>query len=150
MSLFEPLNSDDNLKEIIKSAYDLELDISGSWGYTQDDATIIHSTDTPLHQFEHIFASMRAYTEMSMTKEKDDRYGSININEISREELTANTILYHKVVYEVTAMKESLYTTFIKEYKENYGKEAFDLALHFKRREAATLHREVTHWFQIN
>jgi len=47
-------------------------------------------------------------------------------------------------------MKEDLYTAFIKEYKEGYGKENFDLIEHFKKRKEATLTREVTHYFKVN
>jgi len=45
-------------------------------------------------------------------------------------------------------MKETIYANFINEYKENYGKKDFDLTAHFKAREAATLTREVTQWFE--
>jgi hypothetical protein len=150
MPIFTPLASDNNLKEILKSAFDTDLDISGSWGYTQDLATTIHSATSPLTQFEHIFASMRAYTEMSMTREEDSRYGSINLNEIQREQISVDTLVYDRVIYKITAMKESQYREFIKEYKDGYGKKDFDLTAHFKRREEATLSREVTHWFEIS
>jgi len=149
MSPFEPLKSDNDLKEILKSAFDANLDISGSWGYTQVLSTIIHSTDNTLPQFEHMFASMRAYVEMNMTQDISSRYGSINLNEIKRERLTVDTLIYDKVIYKVTAIKESIYNTFITEYKEGYGQEDFDITAHFKRREEATLSRDVTHWFEI-
>lgn len=150
MPQFEQLKSDNDLKEILKSAFDANLDISGSWGYTQALSTVIHSTDNPLAQFEHMFASMRAYVEMSMTLEEALRYGSINLNEIQRERLTLDKLVYDKVIYTVSAIKESVYNTFINEYKEGYGQKDFDLSAHFKRREEATLRREVTHWFEIH
>jgi len=149
MPQFEMLKSDNDLKEIINAAFDTDLDISGSWGYTQELSTIIYSTDTPLAQFEHIFASMRAYVEMNMTREKEVRYGSINLNEISREQMINDSCVYDVVTYKLTAMRENIYADFIKEYKESYGKDDFDLSEHFKRREAATLMREVKHWFDI-
>ena len=148
MLLFEELKSDNDLKQIIKSAFDVDLDIAGSWGYTQELSTIIHSTDTPLVQMEHIFASMRAYVEMNMTQEKEIRYGSINLNEVSRKKIVKDTLLYDVVTYKLTAMKEDIYAHFIKEYKEGYGKNDFDLSEHFTRRENSTLTREVTHWFE--
>jgi len=148
MLLFEELKSDNDLKQIIKSAFDVDLDIAGSWGYTQELSTIIHSTDTPLVQMEHIFASMRAYVEMNMTQEKEIRYGSINLNEVSRKKIVKDTLLYDVVTYKLTAMKEDIYAHFIKEYKEGYGKNNFDLSEHFTRRENSTLTREVTHWFE--
>jgi predicted small secreted protein len=149
MPQFETLKSENNLKEILKSAFDANLDITGSWGYSKELSTIIHSTDNPLPQFEHMFASMRAYIEMSMTREETSRYGSINLNEIARERLTLDNLVYDKVSYKISAIKESIYNTFIKEYKESYGQKDFDIAAHFKRREEATLSREVTHWFEI-
>jgi predicted small secreted protein len=146
---FAQLKSNNDLKEILQSAFDANLDISGSWGYTQALSTIIHSTDNTLPQFEHMFASMRAYIEMSMTQEEAFRYGSINLNELHREQLTFNSLVYDKVIYKISAIKESVYNTFINEYKEGYGQQDFDISAHFKRREEATLSREVTHWFEI-
>lgn len=150
MVQFDRLKSDNNLQEVLKTAFDADLDISGSWGYTEALATIIHSKDTPLEQFEHIFASIRAYIEMNMTQEKEERYGSINLNESSRERISKETLIYDKVTYKVTAMKEDLYAVFINEYKEGYGKADFNLSEHFKRRKDATLVREVNHWFEIH
>ena len=43
-------------------------------------------------------------------------------------------------------MLESDYAKFIDEYKDGYGKEGFDIQDHFKRREEATLKREVVYW----
>jgi len=147
--IFEILKSNNDLKKIIQSAFSTELDISGSWGYTQALSTIIHTTPLPLKEFEHIFASMRAYTEMNMTRPKEERYGSINLTEIAREREIQNNLIYDKVYYKITAMKENMYAHFITQYKEHYGKETFDLSKHFKDRENATLTREVIHWFEI-
>jgi len=150
MPQFEALKSSNDLKEILKSAFDADLDISGSWGYTKELATIIHTTDNPILQFEHMFVSMRAYVEMNMTQDEEKRYGSINLNEINRERLTFDTLIYDKVIYKISAIKESMYNTFIQEYKEGYGQKDFDITEHFRRREEATLSREVTHWFEIH
>lgn len=107
-------------------------------------------TENPLTQFEHMFASMRAYVDMSMTQEATTRYRSINLNEAQRERITVDNLVYDKVVYTLSAIKESEYNTFINEYKESYGQKYFDLSAHFKRREEATFQREVTHWFEVH
>ncbi len=150
MSVFDELSNDEPVHEVIKSAFDTDLPIDGAWGYTKEALTIITSSDTPYAQIEHMFASMRAYLEMNMTLNEASRYGSINVNELFREEIGTEANKYHKVTYEITAMKESRYTTFIKEYKENYGKKDFDLTTHFQKRKEATLRREVTHWFELS
>lgn len=149
MPTFEALSADNDIKEVIKSAFDTDLEIEGAWGYTEAEATIILKSDMPYPQFEHIFASMRAYVEMNMTKEEEERYGSINLSEDSREEIINDQGTFHKVGYALTAMKEQRYNAFIKAYKEGHGEKDFDLNQHFNERKEATLHREVTHWFKI-
>jgi len=150
MPTFQELKSDNDLKEIIKTAFDMTMDISGDWGYTEASATKIHSSPNPIVQLEHTFASMRAYTEMSMTLEEEERYGSINVNEKSRETLLKDSKEYHQACYEVTAMKEADYKAFINEYKEKSEKPGFDMADHFQRRKEATIKREVIHWFDVS
>ena len=150
MPQFEPLKSNNDLKAILKSAFDTDFDLSGAWGYRQDSATHIHSTELPLSQIEHILASMRTYLEMNMTLPKEDRYGSINLNELHRTRHKEKQHTYDEVKYEITAMKEERYNTFIQAYKEGYGTEGFDMVKHFEERKEATLIREVVYWFEIH
>ncbi len=150
MTTFEEVKTDENLKEIVKSAFDAILYVSGAWGYTQALATVIEKTDLPIVQLEHTLASMRAYIEMNMTQEKAQRYGSINLNESSREQIQKNGATYDRVIYEITAMREEAYAAFINEYKEGYGTDGFDMHKHFKKRKEATLTRLVTHWFEVS
>ena len=150
MSIFQQIISNHDLKEVIKSAFDTDLEVNGAWGYTQALATVIEKTDIPILQLEHTLASMRAYIEMNMTQEKEERYGSINVNEITREQCEEDRQVYDKVSYEITAMKEDIYASFINEYKEGYGTEDFDINEHFKRRKEATLTRVITYWFEVS
>ena len=140
------------MRKVVKSAFDVDLEVAGAWGYNKEESTILQGNhnNSPLNQFEHTLASMRAYLEMNMTQEKKDRYGSINLNEISREYFEDNGLTYHEVNYEITAMKDDDYAIFINEYKEGYGKENFDLNDHFKRRKEKTLTRTVKHWFEVS
>jgi len=149
MSNFTHIESNNDIKEVIKSAFDMELSLAGAWGYTKALSTIIEASETPVVHLEHIIASMRAYLEMNMTLPKEERYGSINLNEVKREHIREDNQIYDKVTYKISAMKESDYTAFINEYKENYKKESFDINGHFERRREATLTREVIHWFEV-
>ena len=147
---FGQIKSDNDLKEVIKSAFDTDLSLSGAWGYTEELATIIESTDVPLKQLEHMIASMRTYIEMNMTLPEEERYGSINLNEISREQECIGTLVYDKVSYEITAIKEDTYNAFIAAYKEGLGKEGFDITEHFNQRKKATLSRTEVYWFEVH
>ena len=150
MIAFEQLQSHNDLKEVIKAAFDADLAVTGDWGYTQELATIIQSTDQPLKQLEHMIASMRTYIEMNMTLPEEERYGSINLNEIDREQKHVGELVYDKVTYEITAMKEKSYTAFIKEYKEGLGTESFDITEHFNQRKKATITRNEDYWFEVH
>lgn len=150
MPTFKELPSEDDIKEVLKRAFDADLDISGAWGYTQDKATNIGSAEATVAQLEHMLGSMRSYIEMNMTLSEEERYGSINLIERNREEHLTELAHYDKVTYEITAIKESRYNAFIKEYKEHYGKEDFDLTAHFEARKKETLKREATYWFKLS
>ncbi len=152
MSDFKPIASNNDIKEVIRSAFDTDLDLSGAWGYSKETSTVIERNENsiPLNQLEHTLSSMRAYLEMNMTLSEEARYGSINVNELSRETIKEEGKIYHQVTYALTAMKESEYAIFIDEYKKGYGKEEFDLNDHFMRRKEKTLSRTVKHWFEVS
>jgi len=152
MSDFKPIASNNDIKNVIKSAFDTDLDLSGAWGYGKETSTVIESNENnmPLNQIEHTLSSMRAYLEMNMTLTEESRYGSINVNEISRKEIKEESKVYHLITYSITAMKESDYAAFINEYKEDYGKKTFDLNDHFNRRKKQTLSRTIKYWFDIS
>ncbi|CAA6819166.1 MAG: Unknown protein [uncultured Sulfurovum sp.] len=152
MTTFNKLTENKNIQELIKTTFDVDFPLSGDWGYTQERATVIDSLPKgmPLKQMEHTLTSIRAHLEMNITQEKEHRYGGINANEKLREVISNNGHTFEKIHYEITAMKEDLYNSFIKEYKAGYENEELDLNEHFKRRKEATLVREVVHYFEIS
>lgn len=153
MITFNLLQKNINIQKLIKETFDADLPLSGDWGYSQERASIIEtplSQGMTLPQLEHMVTSIRAHLEMNITQEEENRYAAINANELSREESQNNGLIYDKVTYEVTAIKEDLFKQFILEYKEGYEKEGFDLNQHFKRRKEATLTREVIHYFEVS
>ncbi len=152
MTTFIELQENNNIQELINTTFDADLALAGDWGYIKEKATIIKELPQgmPLPQLEHMLTTIRAHLEMNITQEQENRYGGINANERAREESRSEEGIFNKVTYEITAMKEDLYTAFIKEYKEGYGKEDFDLNDHFKRRQEATLTREIVHYFEVS
>lgn len=143
---FKEIAVENNLQELVKVAFNSDLKLDGAWGYTQALATVIREGNSgSLAQIEFTLATMRAYLEMNMTLEEAERYGAINLQELSRERVDDG---YDKVDYEISAIKELEYKAFIKEYKENLEKPDFDMSEHFARRKSATLKRKVLHWFK--
>jgi len=147
MDEFKQIASDDNIAKVIKAAFDADLDVAGGWGYTPSEASIIKKS-ADVKPLEHTLAAMRAHIEMSMTLSEDERYGSINLNELQREEQNIEGETYDVVEYEISAMNEKVYAEFINEYKTMYGKSGFDMAKHFDERAKKTLKRKVKHFFK--
>jgi len=146
MKKFQEIVVEENLRELIKLSFNTDIDVSGAWGYSRELSTVIEqNNDANSVELEFTLATMRAYLEMNMTLEEGERYGAINLKEISREKIDK----YEKVIYEISAIKEIEYKEFIAEYKEKLESPDFDMADHFNRRKEATLKREVIHWFNF-
>lgn len=152
MITFNELEQNNNIQELISSTFDMDLDLSGNWGYGEEDATVINAlaNNMPANQMEHMITTIRAHLEMNITQEKENRYGGVNANEKAREVIENDGFVYHKVSYEITGIKEDLYNAFIKEYKAGYENESLDLNEHFSKRKEATLIREVVHYFEMS
>jgi hypothetical protein len=151
MNTFKQLEENSDIQALIKSTFDADLPLSGGWGYTEEQATIIHALPEgmTLPQLEQMVTTIRAHLEMNITQEEAHRYGAINANETAREAQGTDLTIFDEVSYDITGIKEAPFKAFIKEYKEGYGKEDFDLNAHFERRKEATLTREVTHYFEV-
>lgn len=147
LMLFEEISSDDPIAEVIKEAFDMDLEVSGGWGYRQENAIILPTKNRQLAQLQHTLASMRTHLEMSLTQPEHNRYGGINLNELSR--ITTDNPRYEAVTYRVTAMLASDYADFINAYKKGYGTESFDMEARFQARKEATLTRDITVWFGV-
>jgi len=144
---FERVEPVENLREVIKDVFEVDLDIQGGWGYDNNSATIVNSLDVPLEQFVHMWSTIRATIEMNLMLDEDDRFGGINANFEESKKFEIENKTYDVLTFKITAMNEKEYAQFIKEYKEGYGKQDFDLSDHFKRREQSTISRYVDYWF---
>jgi len=152
MATFNPLQENTDIQTLIRSTFDADLPLSGGWGYTQEHATILKAIPEgmTLAQLQHMVNTIRAHLEMNITQDEAHRYSAINANEKARETQHTDAAIFNKVSYEITGIKDAPFKAFIKEYKEGYGKEDFDLNAHFQRRKEATLTREVEHYFDVS
>jgi hypothetical protein len=144
---FEQIIPIENMKDELKEVFEVDMDISGGWGYDHNTAIVVHSLKSSLEQFVHTFASIRANIEMNLTLDEDSRYGGINVNFEESKKFEIENRVFDVLTFKITAMKEKDYAEFIAEYKENYGKKEFDMQEHFNRRKEATITRVVDFWF---
>ena len=146
---FEKIKGGDDIAEVIKSAFGVDLDVSGGWGYDEQSIVIVKSLNMTKNQFTHMFARIRATIEMSLTLEDGYGYSGLNLKELQNQELIINKENYEKITFEISGMNEKIYKKFIKEYKDGYGKNDFDLEDHFKRRKENTIIRNEDYWFKF-
>ncbi len=145
---FKILEPVEDIRNIIKDAFELDLNIQGGWGYDNSTATVVNDLENMnLEQFVHTFATIRAILEMNLTLDEDKRYGGINASFEESKKFEINSKSYDVLTFKITAMNEKIYAKFIQEYKDKYGKEDFDLEKHFKQREENTISRYVDYWF---
>jgi len=144
---FEHIKGEEDIKEVIKEIFGVELNISGGWGYNSKNAVIVQKLNIPKEQFIHIFATIRATIEMNLNSKDGHRYSGINATQQDSKIIIKDNKTYEKVNFKITAMDTNIYNEFIKEYKDGYGQNSFDLFNHFKRRKENTLIRNVDYWF---
>ena len=145
---FKPVEPVDDISGVIEDIFGVKLNISGGWGYDNTSAVIVENLgDMEIDQFIHVFATVRANIEMNLTLEEEERYGGVNLTFEDSKKFEINNKTYDVVSFKVSAMNEKIYADFIQEYKDNYGKEEFDLSDHFKRRKENTITRDVDYWF---
>ncbi len=147
---FKQIDTNDNIQEVINTAFNIKLDIAGSWGYDKNSATVINSVgEFTKEELQLTLMSMRAHIEMSMMLDEEDRYGGINPSELSRETITVDDNTYEKVIYKISATKYLVNKRLMKEYKDNLGKDSFDIEAHFKERAENTLEIISEYWYDI-
>ena len=145
--IFEEAQDVENIREAIKNIFDLDLEISGGWGYNQQSALKIEKIESSFEQFAHTFAIIRANVEMNIMQEESNRYSGLNVHIENEEEMREDDIKYKIISFKITATQIEQNNAFIKEYKENYGKAEFDLTQHFAKRKEATITRTIECWF---
>ncbi len=144
---FEKAQDVENIRETIKNIFDLDLDISGAWGYDQQSALKIEKTDTSFEQFAHTFAIIRSNVEMNIMQEESNRYSGLNVHTQDEKEMTKDERQYKIISFQITATATKQNNELIKEYKENYGKENFDIKGHFQKRKECEITRTIECWF---
>ncbi len=144
---FEKAQDVENIKETIKNIFDLDLEVSGGWGYNQQSALKIEKIESSFEQFAHTFAIMRANVEMNIMQDESNRYSGLNVHIEDKDEITKDDITYKIISFKITATQTEQNNKFIKEYKENYGKADFDITEHFLKRKEAAITRTTECWF---
>ena len=145
---FNQIEPVENLSSVLKDTFDINLDVSGGWGYDNKSAVKVNSLDIPIDQFLHMFATVRATIEMNLMQEEENRHSGINVAFLEGEQFEIENRIYDHITFEITAMNEKKYAEFIQEYKDNYGKnEAFDMDDHFKKRAENTITLKSDYWF---
>ncbi len=90
------------------SVWSYELPIDGGWGYTKEDAVILHK-DCSNNNFknwveiEYVFFEKRCLEELVIYRPVDDNYSHIRTEMIQQSLVEDNGRYYDELLFEVTA-----------------------------------------------
>lgn len=147
MSEFSQIKNLPDTKTAIKNLFDLDLEISGGWGYEAEDAVLFKGSNLDKSHIFHTFAMIRSIIEMSILKDKE--YSAINANLKEISNIKKDGKNYEFAKYKITAMKTEIYKSLIQEYKNSKFDENFDMNAHFNKRKENTITRDIICWFGI-
>lgn len=107
--------SDATLRSVLLDSFsDLvgDLPIKGGWGYSREDAIIIDKKDSIVDQslpfagtkIEYVIAKYRAFIELIIARDSDEKYCNVQSNMIKQELVHHDGRSYDVLSYEITAL----------------------------------------------
>ena len=155
-----PNNEDQNSPRLfLKNAFNLELPISGGWGYSKNDPVIIDKDDpivTPSIPFDYVgfeyaFVEKRIYAELIVFRESADRFSGIDWKLLKSTLMVISKRKYEVLDFMVSGFLDKDFESFKEDWEINNGYEDDEKgrAKHLKSRDKKMYYYESQYWFDI-
>jgi len=152
------LYTKDSPKKIILEDFNVDLPISGGWGYSIDTACVINKNDTYLNneiefdaiEIEQIFVEKRIYEEMIIFRNKDEKYSGIRWEIESQKLITLEDKKYDHLIFNVIGFTNEVWdelTSRFEAIKENEQWELMDELNAYRESKSIKFKRE--YYFEI-
>ncbi|WP_108646469.1 hypothetical protein [Polynucleobacter rarus] len=120
------LNTPKSPREIILEDFEIDLPISGGWGYDLASACVIEKNDSSVNQnipfngleVERFFVEKRIYEEMIIQSEPDQQFSGIKWNPDSQSLITLGTKNFDKLIYQVEGFDPEVWRELVSKYAE--------------------------------
>lgn len=121
-----PLNTQESPRQIILDDFELDLPISGGWGYDFSTACIIDKDDPTVDQsipfegveIEYIFAEKRIYEEMIIFRHPDEQFHGIRWD-LEKQRMTTHNDRYHDIlIFNIVGFSEAIWDELTSRFEE--------------------------------
>lgn len=117
MDKLDLLDTRESPRQIILEDFQIDLPISGGWGYSIDTACIINKNDPTVNQeipfngveLEYVFVEKRIYEEMIIFREKDQAFAGIRWELEKQELFFENERAFDKLIFNVIGFSEKIW-----------------------------------------
>ena len=155
-----PNNEDQNSPRLyLKNSINLDLPISGGWGYSKNDSVIIDKDDplvTPGIPFdwvgvEYAFVEKRIYAELIVFRESYDRFSGIDWKLLKSSLKVISNRKYEVLEYMVSGFLDKDFEFLKEDWEINNGYEDDEKgrAKHLKIRDQKMYYYDSQYWFDI-
>ena len=113
----DQINSLESPRQIIFEDFQIDLPISGGWGYEISTACIINKDDPTVDRempfngvaFEYVFVEKRIYEEMIIFRDKNEAYAGIRWELEKQELLFQDDRVFDKLIFNIIGFTEEIW-----------------------------------------
>ena len=113
----DQINSVESPRQIIFEDFQIDLPISGGWGYEISTACIINKDDPTVDRempfngvaFEYVFVEKRIYEEMIIFRDKNEAYAGIRWELEKQELLFQDDRVFDKLIFNIIGFTEEIW-----------------------------------------
>ena len=143
----------------LKNSINLDLPISGGWGYSEEDCVVIDMNDPTVDQdktfdgtkVESVFVEKRIYAELIVFRSPDNRFSGIEWTKTRQRVEEINEKKFDVLDYSVTAFSDEDWDFLKREWEENgaFLDDEKGRARHLENRNKLMCFYKTQYWFDI-
>jgi hypothetical protein len=146
-------------KQIILEDFNVDLPISGGWGYSIDTACVINKNDTCFNneigfdaiEIEQIFVEKRIYEEMIIFRSKDEKYSGIRWEIESQKLITLENKKYDHLIFNVIGFTNEVWDELTNRFEAIKKSEQWELMDELNAyRESKSIKFKREYYFEIS
>jgi hypothetical protein len=153
-SMAEPLAS---LAEGIRQVANVDLPISGGWGYTLTGAvrirrpapTLVGKGGAMLRAVEESVVEQRSLLELVAARDESDRLYGLRCNERGDDWVECEGRHFHRRLVDISGLREADFAELKAEFESGKNDPTFDFHAHATKRDERLVHVERAFWFDV-
>ena len=145
----------EDIPTFFRSAFKLDLPISGGWGYSESDPLKIHKTDVApvndYHTVEQVFVEKRIFSECIIFRDRFNKFSGMQWNLQHQSLINAGDRKLDRLEFAVTMLGDADWEFLKKDWEANdaYSRDPAGKAEHLAEREKRTVTYDSVYFFDV-